>query len=265
MPPPPRRAGLPSTRPRCEPFAAISAGAAVRQRSTTKLQRGAKAQPAIGRFKAGTMPGISASFGRAPAAPPSSSAAAARAAGRACRDAAGVANSSPAVACSTMRPAYMTMTRSQVSATTPRSCVIRMMAEPSFSFSSSIRSRICAWIVTSSAVVGSSAISTCGSQHSAMAIITRWRMPPESWCGYSERRRRASAIRTSSSISRARSQAARRERPRCRCTLSAICVPMVSTGLRLVIGSWKIIAIRRPRSARIASIGQRRQLLAVEA
>ena len=39
--------------------------------------------------------------------------------------------------------------------------------------------RICAWIVTSSAVVGSSAISSCGRQASAMAIITRWRMPPE--------------------------------------------------------------------------------------
>ena len=39
----------------------------------------------------------------------------------------------------------------------------------------------------------------------------------------------------------------------CRTTLSAICVPMVSTGLRLVIGSWKIIAILWPRSARISS------------
>ncbi|CFO96035.1 Protein of uncharacterised function (DUF1602) [Bordetella pertussis] len=46
-----------------------------------------------------------------------------------------------------------------------------------------ISCRICAWIVTSSAVVGSSAISSAGLQASAMAIITRWRMPPESWCG----------------------------------------------------------------------------------
>jgi hypothetical protein len=38
-------------------------------------------------------------------------------------------------------------------------------------------------MVTSSAVVGSSAISSFGSQASAMAIITRWRMPPENWCG----------------------------------------------------------------------------------
>ena len=38
-------------------------------------------------------------------------------------------------------------------------------------------------MVTSSAVVGSSAISSCGLQDSAMAIMTRWRMPPDSWCG----------------------------------------------------------------------------------
>ena len=44
-------------------------------------------------------------------------------------------------------------------------------------------SRICAWIVTSSAVVGSSAISTFGSQASAMAIMTRCRIPPDIWCG----------------------------------------------------------------------------------
>ena len=46
-----------------------------------------------------------------------------------------------------------------------------------------ISSRICAWTVTSSAVVGSSAISSFGSLMSAIAIITRWRMPPENSCG----------------------------------------------------------------------------------
>ena len=40
--------------------------------------------------------------------------------------------------------------------------------------------RICACTVTSSAVVGSSAISRSGSLASAIAIITRWRWPPES-------------------------------------------------------------------------------------
>ncbi len=42
---------------------------------------------------------------------------------------------------------------------------------------------ICAWMVTSRAVVGSSAMRRSGSFASAMAIITRWRSPPESWCG----------------------------------------------------------------------------------
>jgi hypothetical protein len=35
-------------------------------------------------------------------------------------------------------------------------------------------------MVTSNAVVGSSAIKSRGLQDSAIAIITRWRMPPES-------------------------------------------------------------------------------------
>ena len=37
--------------------------------------------------------------------------------------------------------------------------------------------------VTSSAVVGSSAISSFGLHESAIAIITRWRIPPEYRCG----------------------------------------------------------------------------------
>ena len=51
---------------------------------------------------------------------------------------------------------------------------------PSSFCRSSISARICAWIVTSSAVVGSSAINSAGRQASAIAIIARWRMPPES-------------------------------------------------------------------------------------
>ena len=44
----------------------------------------------------------------------------------------------------------------------------------------SIRSRISACVVTSSAVVGSSAISSSGSQTVAIAIIARCRIPPDS-------------------------------------------------------------------------------------
>ena len=43
--------------------------------------------------------------------------------------------------------------------------------------------RISFWVVTSSAVDGSSAISSVGSLASAAAIPTRWRIPPESWNG----------------------------------------------------------------------------------
>ena len=55
--------------------------------------------------------------------------------------------------------------------------------EPVSRVSSFRRSRICACTVTSSAVVGSSAMISRGWQASAIAIITRWRMPPEYWCG----------------------------------------------------------------------------------
>ena len=59
---------------------------------------------------------------------------------------------------STTRPAYITTISSATSATTPRSCVIMITAESKSSFRRPISSMICAWIVTSSAVVGSSAI-----------------------------------------------------------------------------------------------------------
>ncbi len=84
---------------------------------------------------------------------------------------------------STIRPAYMTAMSSEVSATTPRSCVMMTTAASNSAWRRSMSSRIWAWTVTSSAVVGSSAISSFGSLMSAMAIIARWRMPPENSCG----------------------------------------------------------------------------------
>ena len=47
-----------------------------------------------------------------------------------------------------------------------------------------IKSSICACIVTSNAVVGSSAINNEGLQLNAIAIITLCLIPPESSCGY---------------------------------------------------------------------------------
>ena len=95
----------------------------------------------------------------------------------------GFPNSSSTGASSTTLPAYITTTRWAFSATTPIAWVMSMIDMPNLSFISAISSRIWAWMVTSSAVVGSSAISSFGLHARAMAIITRWRMPPENWCG----------------------------------------------------------------------------------
>ena len=54
-------------------------------------------------------------------------------------------------------------------------------------------------MVTSSAVVGSSATRRSGPAASAIAIIARCFRPPESWNGYSSARRAASGMPTESS------------------------------------------------------------------
>ena len=221
-----------------------STGTCVSVISSAYRQRSANTQRSSGRGLTGTRPGISSSRSRrspgrgiAPISPT-------------VYGCCGAANSSSTAASSTLRPAYMTMTRSAMSATTPRLCVTSTIAVPNSSRTSRIRSRMPAWIVTSSAVVGSSAISIFGSHASAIAITTRWRIPPESWCGYSSTRRAAAGMCTSWSSSTARLRAARRETPRCRRTASPIWSPTVKTGLRELIGSWKTYAISRPRTRR---------------
>ena len=114
----------------------------------------------------------------------------------------------------------MTTISSHIWATTPRSCVIMMMAMPSSFWSFCMSSRIWAWMVTSRAVVGSSAMRMSGSQASAMAIMTRWRMPPECSCGYCFMRFSGSLTLTSRSISTARSHAC--------CLLRSVCSRMAS-------------------------------------
>ena len=84
---------------------------------------------------------------------------------------------------STIRPAYMTITRSVASSTTPRSWLIRIAVKP-LSRCRSLIVRITAFCtITSSAVVGSSKTISFGSSASASAIETRCRMPPDSSCG----------------------------------------------------------------------------------
>src|SRR5947199_2231158 len=162
-------------------------------------QRGAKRQPGFsGPRRVGTVPGIGSSFFLLVAA---TSLRGIERSSPCVYGCSGSLNSSPTGASSTTCAPYMTTTRWAVSAMTPMSWVMSMMAIPSLAFSSFSSSRICAWMVTSSAVVGSSAIRRFGLHESAMAIITRWRMPPESWCGYSFTRRSAFGMCTICSIS----------------------------------------------------------------
>src|SRR6266853_5859620 len=66
---------------------------------------------------------------------------------------------------------------------TPRSCEISITDMPSSLRNSRKSSRIWAWMVTSSAVVGSSAIKRHSGQAIAIATMTLWRMPPDRRCG----------------------------------------------------------------------------------
>ena len=112
------------------------------------------------------------------------------------------------------------------------------------------RSRIWRCTVTSSAVVGSSAISSLGAQAIAMAMATRWRMPPDISCGYCCARRSGSGMPTSFSNSTARRAAAFESSPRLRRSPSPIWRPIFITGLSEVIGSWNTMPISVPRTLR---------------
>ena len=57
---------------------------------------------------------------------------------------------------------------------------MKITAVPSRACISAMSCTMRAWIVTSSAVVGSSATTSRGREANAMAISTRWHMPPES-------------------------------------------------------------------------------------
>ena len=71
-------------------------------------------------------------------------------------------------------------------------------------------------------------------------------------------------MRASRSMSTALSQACLRLMFSCSSSTSAIWLPMVSTGLSEVIGSWKIMAMSLPRTPRIASSLERQQIDAGE-
>ena len=99
--------------------------------------------------------------------------------------------------------------------------------------------------MTSSAVVGSSPITIAGSHASAIAIIARWRIPPESSCGYALAR--FFGIPTRSSSSAARFREASRGWPSRISIGSAIWSPTRRTGLSAFIAPWNTIEISRQR------------------
>ena len=102
--------------------------------------------------------------------------------------------------------------------------------------SSSMMAITSAWMVTSSAVVGSSARISRGFVSSAVAIMTRCSMPPESSCGYCFSRRSPSSMPTCVSMSTAWTLASLREIDSR--SVSVMKSPMRRTGLVCARGSW---------------------------
>ena len=175
-----------------------------------------------------------------------------RPAAAACTDAAGWRRRRATGPYSAIWPPYMIATRSHVSASTDRSWVIRIIDRPRSRRSFSSSSRICACIITSSAVVGSSPMISSGLQASARAIITRWRMPPENSCGYCFAR-----FGDADALEQLADARLRAGVPgSCSSIASAIWRPTRMTGSSAFIAPWKTIDTvfqrmsRQPRSVR---------------
>ena len=157
----------------------------------------------------------------------------------------------PASPSSSSDPWRMTAMRSAIAATTSRSCEMNSMAMPRLRRTSRSRASTCACVVTSSAVVGSSAISSVGSPARTIAIIARCCWPPDSSKGRRSSMRTGSGKPTSCSSSAARVWRSRRSRPAG--MVSTICAPRVISGLSALMGSWNTMPIWRPRTVRHAA------------
>ncbi len=83
-----------------------------------------------------------------------------------------------------------------------------------------------------------------------MAIMTRWRMPPDSWKGYQRTRCSGDGMPTERSSSIAVDRVSFLSMSRCSASDSPICTPIRLTGLRAVIGSWKIMDSSAPHTLR---------------
>ena len=151
---------------------------------------------------------------------------------------------------STIRPAYMTAIRWHTAASVDRSCVMKTTASPRRCWRSSSRRSTCACTITSSAVVGSSAISSRGSQASASADEHALALAAGELVGVvaargapAGRRARAARRRAPTRRRRARSASAAR-------IASPIWRPTRCTGLSVCSAPWKTIASSVQRTAR---------------
>ena len=121
---------------------------------------------------------------------------------------------------------------SQISATMPISCVISKIDILFLLTSCFNKLIIWACTVTSSAVVGSSAISIAGSHEIAIAINARWRIPPLNSKGYDFATRSGDAIPTCESAVNTCPWISVLLAPVCSLKASLIWLSIVNTGLR---------------------------------
>ena len=132
----------------------------------------------------------------------------------------------------------MTTTRLHSCDTTATSWEMKSAAASRDSVTFRSSRRICCCTVTSSAVVGSSAIVSRGSIISPMAMTARWRMPPENSWGYWRTRASGPAMRTERRRSTLRCRAWARGSPSWTSATSDSCRPTRRAGLSDDIGSW---------------------------
>ena len=254
-PPPPRacaRAAVPSTRSGTRPGGARRSrspapGPAPSRRPARAGSGGGSGSPAARRSGwAGRRPR------RPTPTPVPARAAAPPAAAPACRGGAAFEKSSSVPAVSTIRPRYMTATRSHTCRTTAMLWAMKSIVRPSSLRSSSSRLRTVACTETSSAETGSSATRSSGWRARARAIETRWRWPPEKLRGCESRALAGSPTRSSSS--RQRASIPLRGTILCTRRSSESVWRTVMRGLSEEYGSWKTIWIRRrSERARLAA------------
>ena len=153
---------------------------------------------------------------------------------------------------STTRPAYITATRSQTSASTDRSWLIIISPTPRSRTRSESRSSTCACTITSSAVVGSSATISCGSagqrhrDHHPL-LLAAGELVRVGAARAPGRARPARAARRPAPSTRAAGSLGS-----CSRIGSAICAPTRCTGLSECSAPWKTIEAPGPAHARAA-------------